>query len=213
MQFQLKGEPDVLFLVFLLSFFLSFFLSFWLSFDKWMALKWFCLGTWIKEDTLVGEKRVAERGRTRRLTVHPSIHLFHTFSLALVLRRVMRLEPFLGHRQDKPLNRWPVHHTHSYSHSLTVSSSPVLYVSGFWEKPRGNQHQQRENIQTPHRKTPGAAGTPILYIQHLIILDWWYIYIFNYYFRIYIYYYYFIILYEDFSQLFIFILCGFIFHK
>ncbi len=34
----------------------------------------------------------------------------------------MRLEPFLGHRQDKPLDRWPVHHTHSYSHSL---QSPV----------------------------------------------------------------------------------------
>ncbi len=48
-----------------------------------MALEWFCLETWIKEDTLVG-KKVTERGRTRTLTVL-NIHLFHTFSLVLVL--------------------------------------------------------------------------------------------------------------------------------
>ncbi len=34
-----------------------------------MALEWFGLETWIREDTLVREKRVAERGMTRNLTV------------------------------------------------------------------------------------------------------------------------------------------------
>lgn len=70
-----------------------------------------------------GGKRVAERRS----------------GIVLVLYRVMRLEPFLCHRQDTPLDRWPVHQTHSYSHLLTVSSSPVLYVFRLWEKPRGNQ--------------------------------------------------------------------------
>ncbi len=108
--------------------------------------------TWNREDTLVGEKRVSERGRTRTLTVlniHPFIPSIFPSACPMYCR-VMRLEPFLGHRQDKPLDRWPVHHTHSYSHSLTVSSSPVLYVSGLCENPRGNQHQHRENIQTQH---------------------------------------------------------------
>ncbi len=94
---------------------------------------------------------MAERGTTRSLTVHPSIHLFHTFSLALVLCRVMRLEPFLGHRQENPPDRWPVHrddkHTYSYSHLLTVSSSPVLYVSGLWEKPTSTQREQTNSTQ------------------------------------------------------------------
>ncbi len=81
-----------------------------------------------------GKKRVAERGRTRTLTVlniHPSIHLFHTFSLALVLCRVMRLEPFLCHRQDKPLDRQaPVHHTHSHSLQSPVHLSCMSLDSG-----------------------------------------------------------------------------------
>ncbi len=55
----------------------SFFLSFWLSFDKLIALEWFCLETWIREDTLVGGERVAERGRTRTVTVL-NIHLLYS---------------------------------------------------------------------------------------------------------------------------------------
>ncbi len=47
-------------------------------------------------------KRVAERGRTRTLTVL-NIHPFILFIfLALVQCRVMRLEPFLAHRQKTP---------------------------------------------------------------------------------------------------------------
>ncbi len=131
-----------------------------------MALEWFGLETWIREDTLVGEKRVEERGRTRTLTllnIHPFIpYIF----LALVLCRVMRLEPFLGHRQEKLLDRWPVHYTHLYSHSLTVSSSPVLYVFGLWEKPRENINTERTFKLNNQR----SCGTPIQHIEYLIIL-------------------------------------------
>ncbi len=71
MQFQLKGKPDVLFLVF----FLSFFLSVWLCFDKRMAFGGFYLGTWIMEDTFIflGGGGLAARVRTRSLNIHPSI--------------------------------------------------------------------------------------------------------------------------------------------
>ncbi len=91
---------------------------------------------------------VSERVRTKTLTVL-NIHSFHTFILALVLYRVMRLEPFLGHMQDKPLDRLPVHYTHSYSHSL---QSPVHLSCVSLDCGR-NQHQHRENIQTQHSNT------------------------------------------------------------
>jgi len=126
---QLKGKPDGPSLVFFF-FFLSFY---WLYFDKWMALQWFCLETWIKEDTLVGKNECQREGGLEPSQYWKSIHAFHTFLLALALCRVRRLELFMGLRQKKTLNRWPVHYTHSFC--------------GLWEKPRGNQHQHRENTQ------------------------------------------------------------------
>ncbi len=75
------------------------------------------------------------------------------------------MEPFLGHRQKPPGQMASPSHIHIFT-LATVSSSPVLYVSGLRENV-----QHRENIQAQHRKTPAAAGTPILHIQNLIILD------------------------------------------
>ncbi len=159
MQFQLKAKTNVLFLVFF--FFLSsssFFLTFWLSFDKWMALEWFGLETWIKEDTLMRKKEWQREGGLEPSQYWTSIHLFHTFLLALVLCRFMRLEPFLGHRQENPLDRWPVHHTHSI---FTLTQSPVHLHVCLWivGEPRGNQHQHRENIQTQHSKVLWDSNT------------------------------------------------------
>ncbi len=93
------------------------------------------------EDTLVGKEWQREG-----LTVHPSMHLFHSFFLALVLCKVVMLEAFLGHRQDNPLDRWPVHHT--------VSSSPVLYDYGLWERPRGNHHRTERTHCKLHTERP-----------------------------------------------------------
>ncbi len=121
MQFQLKGKPDVIFFVFL-SFFLSFFLFGYSLINGWLWNDF----VWVhgSRKTHWWGKRVAESRRTRTLTVHPSIFLSVPYIvLVLVLCRVMmRLEPFMGHRQENPLHRWPVHHTHSFSHSL---QSPV----------------------------------------------------------------------------------------
>lgn len=65
----------------------------------------------------IGWEKEWQRGKTRTLTVatvHPSIYPI-PFSKALVLCRVMeRLELFLGHKQENPLHRWPVHHTHLF---------------------------------------------------------------------------------------------------
>ncbi len=121
----------------------------------------------------------AKRGRTRSLTVHPSIHLFHTLFLALVLYRLMKLEPSLGHSQINPLDRWPVHHTHSYPHSLQSPvhlSCPVcLWIVG--ETQRRPTSTQRDSCSSWDSST--ALHYTTLMIWVLLRIFFYFICIFS----------------------------------
>ncbi len=97
--------------------------------------------TWIREDISVGKKSVSERVWTRTLTVLN----IHSFILALVLYRVMRLEPFWVICRTPPGQMASPLHTFTLT---TVSRSPVLCVSGLWEKPTSTQTQHSNTA--PH---------------------------------------------------------------
>ncbi len=96
-----------------------------------------------------GENECQREGGLEPSQYWTSIHLFHTFSLALVLCRVMRLEP-LGHRQDKPLDRWP-HITHIHIHtqySLQFTCPVCIWIVGETQrKPTSTQREHTNSTQ------------------------------------------------------------------
>ncbi len=157
---QLKGKPDVLSLVFF--FFLSFY---WLYFDKWMALQWFCLETWIKEDTLVGKNECQREGGLEPSQYWKSIHAFHTFLLALALCRVRRLELFMGLRQKKNPEQMasPLH-------------TFILWTVGKTQrKPTSTQREHTVN-STQRDSCSSAAHTAPHYTRHACDVFIWLIY-------------------------------------
>ncbi len=110
-----------------------------------------------------GEKRATERGRTRTLTVL-NIHLFHTFSLVLVLGSWdWSLSCVIG-RTSPWTDGQSITHIHIHTHYSLQFTCPIcLWIVG-----------ERKPMSTwrEHTKTPGEAGTPILHIQRCIILDY-----------------------------------------
>ncbi len=91
---------------------------------------------------ICGKKSVSERVWTRTLTVLN----IHSFILALVLYRVMRLEPFLGHMQDTP---WTDGQSITHIHTPLQSPGHLCWcVSGLWEKPTSTQTQHSNTA--PH---------------------------------------------------------------
>ncbi len=109
-------------------------------------------------------KRVAERGRTRTLTVL-NIHPFILFIfLVLVQCRVMRLEPFLAHRQKTP---WTDGQSITHIHIYTHLQSPIHLSCMSLDCGR---NPEETNIDTERRyKHNTQRCIPILHTQYFII--------------------------------------------
>ncbi len=101
---------------------------------------------------------------------------FFSFFFTFLLINGWLWNAFVWKHGSREKKEWQIvvrSHTYSYSHSLKspVQLSCMSLDCGI------NQEETNINTErtykTQHRKTPGAAGTPVLHIQNRNILDWW----------------------------------------